>query len=903
MNHSERIGKLEQAIEILVEREARTGKDLESLHSHNRDLRRKVSDLEQADSFLREANRDLTSRVERLESEQNKFGNLLVKFEVDLGATHGIRELIEELRRDHQSAWSRAETFFSALKNLEHRLDNFHDGRTNELFEQFRSLQTLVGGFEMRICQTERDGKTLVDLLNALDGKVNLFESDKHGLEIMIRKDFESRFGDFQKTIDIKILDLGGKYDHYDQHLHGLGNDIADFKRAINELREEFGSSKYNLNEIRSQFHSLSQKIELLRSFEQFMDEMKGSHDTMNTRIVSLTMEIKNLDSKHGSVHNSLRQGLAELKDRMKSDLKELDISLKLHLERDVKSLGQKIRDLEEKEFMILKAMLLDKLRDSDSERKVILAKFDGLEKDFLIWKKEPVRNIHDSVITSICNDIQSRVEKIIQVGDVDVKKWVKCLEKELRALEKEFGKLPDYSKDITVLKEIKRENDGIRGEQKNMNMRINTNGHDIRSQNKRIDQLEKQDEMLKKRVDSVEARTSRDHDKIESLENGMEHHQKKVEVKITKNEVRIHKQGKEIDDKLDNLRRGIFDQVMKILEEMKVGIMIEVKDISFDDTLFNAFKGDIEKQLCGQSGEISSLKRLVRDNIEKLIVVKELITQVKSNKESIEDLKRLKPRLERLTKDLESLRDNTNIRMQKLESGFRKESDKQGDLNAKVREDLRALERALNKFISDINQDIHMIENKSKELVHVEVNQWNAQITRNFEESNRDLEERLARRIVEIHDFFTKNEVEIGRLRDWNQSRCEDLKRMIEDRFGGQGQFNEAIEKELNVSIEKIRVDIEASIKRIEQQIGNNEEIDGVKVSEEKIPKGYFFSTFVTFLLFSLFRMPGRLSARAWASWTTISGSTSEKSKTGSPSSTRTNLPATLRETAWSDR
>ena len=388
-------------------------------------------------------------------------------------------------------------TFF--FKKLNLGLMNLQNS-LEEIEEQIKYFRS---GFEFRIGELIASSELLKileslspDLVNcecyAFQGQIQkikykslqrlkLIKAQKHIetyilQEKKLRQDLESK----NKNLENRCVLLQGDNNNKEQSEKSMKKDIAILKEKIKALQKEnksylcdLSAVKNENNELLGQFEEISylargrrQKIESMEtqiiSYESERDHLSKENITLRIKIErnikSTKNEINKLENERELFRKSTNLELNTLTEKIDHLSKE-NITLRMQIERNIKSTKNEINKLENERELFRKSTnlelntLTEKINNSEKERLNLIALNDNFNKRITTLGKE-----REKLVAS--NNYQSQKISNIEKENINLVSSLNNLRQEFDNLQTEKKFLEDYINSIEARNLLDRENE-----------------------------------------------------------------------------------------------------------------------------------------------------------------------------------------------------------------------------------------------------------------------------------------------------------------------------------------------------------------------------------------------------------------------------------------------------------
>ena len=784
-----RLDTNEKHVQLLMATDEDHKKDINTLEGYNKDFEAKIKQLEEADTFLREANQEVMKKAQVIEDEEKKLSMNMVEVEDNVKDVRGtIDKRVQELKEEDEVIWKRIDGLGEDFTKFDVRIEDLKKNESEAAKGQTVKLETAIGGLAEKLKQLEGISNENAEVINQF--------TITH---LTLEEKIDNNFGKMKNENDEQDDKLG----KLERRIEDVGEDTGKIEKIVkDELRPMVIEIKDDVTIVQDNVKKIDPIIEREDKMELALEGIKENVGKLNHEVEDTE---KDLEKKATDINIRIDHlaGLDKANgDNYRKAIENLENELKRQAD-DADAAKKELMDLVER----LKQMQNDIL---DNQHGVGEAKDRALECDHKVQEISPVVSGHTEDIAELRNQVKGNVGSIGKnIFDIDE------LHKNLDGLRIEHKGMIDSldGNSNNILRKAEAVEDELRKETARLDNFQGQINNDLRE---KYDDL---DDKNKNNLEKIIALQEMNYNQVQkiTLVESMRDQIGRMEEDKQKSEAKIQQDLAEKDQsnasKMADLQ-GLLDSKIKEMEGQLVEHDGDLSQLKADVKKAKEDIGEHDNKLSGHEHELQDLK-----------------PQVQQNKDDIEQLKKLKPEVEHLKENLNTIRDAIQSKIDKLDNEVKDSDANQGKVNGKVKDDLVELENKIDALKDKLGDDVKQIDQKLKMEILIKLKEDMATIHDQDDKEFRALKDLIDEKIALIEKSLEKNDGHVENLRELNKNLLEEIKANVQDQMDNQAKVTEGIKDNNTTEINNIKIDIEHKFKAFEDL--KKDDVDDLKVKQ----------------------------------------------------------------------
>ena len=770
-----RIDANENHITLLQNHEEQQDLHITDLEKNYHLFEKKMDALEQADTYLQEAQRNMISKAQLIEEEEKKLADSFDTMQGDLKTVRFDHEKleqrvtkVEDKEIDLREKVEHLEDEQGLMKEDIETLKNMAEKNERQGEDKLGDLEISITDLKVKINELEDLGKENAEILNnvtikniQIDAKLEKIEEETVSLGSDLKADInkvKDRTEDNKDDIDglkKEVREVDDKEETLEKILESIQPEFEKVKDRFAEfdkIQEEVEKEMNSMNEVLDEVKPLMEKVEIV---EDKIKETDKAIENMHTDIVNneedLEKKANEIIIRIDSIDDNVKKVTTENLEKLENITEDLEQKSK----GDLTDLLKKVNELEEnvsenkKELSEAKDLIddcSDKVNDIMPRLKKLDGQVDELESrvgdhDLNIAELTRDQLRQDDEIEKIKADEQSTDRKLSEVGE-DQKSFDEKLKQASVDVEEFEDKLKNLGFELkNKLQDV--EDQGMKNLEKLVNLEEQQNN-----------QLEKAKyvEAINERINVIDAEKQQSEAKLKD----------ELAATAKGNAERLDKLQEFLDGKIANMEEKLKDHDGDI-DELKDSID-DIKQLRVDITMLKKDNAHVED-------ELKDLKDDIREDIEKLD------NSVEKIKEDMVDVK----------KDIVDKTSALKLDFDELEKLVKENTKDIKELDKKEEIDIEDLRRAIDALKDSDNDDFKLLKDEVDNKLH------------------------------EVDHSCEKNEKHVDNLRDLNNKLLEEIKKQVDDELTRQARVTDDIRADNDKNIEQMKLAIDIKINDIE--------------------------------------------------------------------------------------
>jgi chromosome segregation ATPase len=564
--------------------EQKLNKDIERLNSENELLKKSIIEIQTKISILESSNAELTKSKISLESSNAELTKSKISLESSNAELTKSKISLESSNAELEKSNDQLKINISKLEKLNKELEELHKQKDKLISDECAK----------RRLQLQKD----IEDLN------RIIEESKQNIERIQKENIESKEN---------ILKLNRIIEELNQNIEIIQKENTDLKKSIERLEKEKTELQKTIKERDQTFSTPS---DLNKSIKEMNDKLQANIKELDLKIAEKNTLNEKLDKENKGLSKKLEESIKENVE-LNRKITEIQLKLDRYIDENKENISEKTSFIGSLTVFATKlfSSMFSTSNDIDpkvkelEDKKDISEKFNliyDIHRNFIYLKNKEIDELNKRVLSLETENIASKLVSDVEISSLNDK--IKLLESKLVS-DEEISLLKNKLKTL----ELKLEDYKTKYEESEKNLGLCK--EQILKKDEDIVIINKRNEELLNQIKKINSESERIiEEKIKPLK---EKYEKDLAIFTDKNYT--------VGTALENRDAAIKERDAAI---SKLSLVEREHQISLEGIELNikGYKSELEKN----SKEIDKLKKEIQINSERLLKIKDYLTEVK---------------------------------------------------------------------------------------------------------------------------------------------------------------------------------------------------------------------------------------------------------------------------------